>query len=174
MVSHSKKMMLRTVLVCLVSNVIFFSSCDYIPAKKRLLVYTQISATNDTLDRLTREWHQLLRLSTKDKNFFRLKQCRIKIGQFLSRNRPVVANLRVRPDSQPLIDSEEAFLANQATIATDVYTPFESYNEMTPNDLINTQLKAVVNDLSTEIAGKAAMDRSLQAYIVRNKIKLKQ
>jgi len=166
--------MLRIMLVLLVFSVFFYSSCDYIPVKKRLLVYTQITATNDTLDKLTREWHQLLYMSTRDKNFTRLQPSRIKIGQFLSRNRAIIANMQVRQDSQNLIDSEEVYLSNQATVVSDVYTPFEEYNEMTPNDNINGQLKLVANDLNNVVSGKNAISQSLQAYLTRNKMQVKK
>ena len=163
--------MLRTFLAYLVFCTVFFSSCNFIPAKKKLLVYTQITATNDTLDLLTREWHQLLYLSTKDKNFSRLKPIKMEMARFLSRNRSVIANLEISPDSQNLIDSEGVFLSTQATMVSEIYTPFESYNEMTPNQEINRQLILVANDLNNEVAGKAAINRSLQAYLRKNKLK---
>ena len=166
--------MLRTFLVCLVISIVFCSCSGYIPAKKKLLVYAQITNTNDSLDKMTREWHQQLFLSTKDKSFARLRPYRIKIGQFLSVKRSLIANLQITPKYQNLLDAEEAFLSTQATLFSETYSSFESFNEMTPNEIINNQLMIASSNLSNMLYTKTAISRSLQYYAIKNDLKIKK
>ncbi|MCW3121710.1 MAG: hypothetical protein JWQ38_1202 [Flavipsychrobacter sp.] len=166
--------MLRTFIACLVLSIAFCSCSDFVPSKKKVQVYTLISSTNDSLDKMTREWHQQLFLSTKDKSFARLRPYRIKIGQFLSRSRSEVAMLTVNKGSQNLLDSEEAFLATQANLFSETYSAFESYNDVTPNETINNQLRVASTNLSNMIASKAAIARSLQYYAQKNEVKINE
>jgi hypothetical protein len=166
-------MLMRAIMVCLVVSAFFLASCNYVPAKKKLLVYTQISGTNDTLDKMTREWYKQLNQSVRDRNFSRLSQYRISAGQYLSRRRSVIANLLRDDHAQNLIDSEEVFLSARAAVINDMYSSFEAYNEMTPPDVINNQLRLIASDLGNEVSGNVAIKRSLQAYARKDALNLK-
>ena len=166
--------MLRTFIACLMMSMAFCSCSDFVTSKKKLQVYTQITSTNDSLEKLTRVWHQQLFASTKDKSFSRLRPYRIKIGQFLSYNRVQVASLQVPPKSQSLLDSEQAFLATQAALFSETYSAFESFNEMTPNETINNQLRVASANLNNMLATKTAITRSLEYYVEKNDIKIKK
>lgn len=169
-----QKIMLRFFLVCLLFGSFAFSSCDYVPAKKKQMIYDKISGTNDTVDKMTREWYRQLSLSLKDRNFSRLSQYRIAKAEFLSSHRSAIANLRIDAAATNLLDSEEVYLSNQAAAVNDVYTLFEAYNEMTPPDVINAQLQKIAYDQGTEITWNAAMKRSLLAYGRKDKLKMKK
>jgi len=150
--------------------VIFLSSCEFYTTKEKLTTYNRISGINDSLDNMTKEWHLLLDKAVSGKNYSALRPYRLGIGDFLNRDREVVAYLKTNTNSQNLIDSEEVFLDNQASVVSDLYSNFEIYNDMTPDETIQGQLKLVVGDLATEAAGSAAIKRSLHAFAVRNNL----
>ena len=164
--------MFRAILVCLILSTVFLSSCDYVPMKKKLRFYTEITATNDSINRMTGEWYGLLKMSVRDSNFSRLRPYRLKMGTFLSSNRSSIANLQAGATGQNIIDSEEVFLSNQATVINDVYSTFEAYNEMTPAETINAQMKLLANDQNNELAWTTAIKGSLEVYARKNKLKI--
>ncbi len=153
---------------------VLVSCAGYIPSKKKLQVYTDITAANDSLETMVRDWHQQLILSTKDKNFSRLRPYRVRIGQFLSEKRASVAGLQTEAKWQGILDNEETFLATQAQLFSDSYAAFELYNNMTPNDVINNQLRIASVNLTNMLAGKASMVHMLQVYARKNDLKLKK
>jgi hypothetical protein len=160
--------MQRVILICLFFSVLFFASCSFIQRKEKVNVYSQILVTNDTLDKMTQEWHQLLSKALVTKNFTYLAPHRIRMAQFLSRSRPKVANLEITPSSESIRDSEEVFLTNQATFISDVYPQFESNNELTPNEVLQNQMKALGNDLENETSVSASIRQSLHTYAKKN------
>jgi hypothetical protein len=164
--------MRRTLPVCLIFSTVYLFSCNYIPAKKKLMAYAEISSTNDSLTRMTREWYRLLSMSVTDKNFSRLSSYRLHMGEFLSNHRDLVANLQAGPNGQNIVDSEEVFLANEATTINDLYSSFESYNEMTPVETVNGQIRKLSNDQSNEMTWTAVIKRSLANYLKKNKLKV--
>lgn len=166
--------MLRTILACLFFSVFLAACSGFIPTKKKLLVYTQITTTNDTLNKLTGEWYKELFAATRDKNFSRLRPYRIKIGEFLNRKREEIANLEVGPEGQNVLDSEIVFLSNQAARFSETYATFELFNEMTPNETINGQLKIASADIRNMTITNAMISRSLQQYAAKNKLKVKK
>ena len=167
----AKLFMQRIVLFsCLVVS-LFFSSCGFYAQRQKQLLYTQISATNDTLDRMTREWHQLLDKAVRSKNFSTLHDNRVKIGQFISRSRSAIANAELPPDAEVLRESEGVFLSNQAVVVSDVYPQFESFNELTPDEKIQKTLIAVAGDQDNELAWKLTIRKSLDAFAIKNGIR---
>ena len=157
--------------VCLIFCAVCLFSCNYIPAKKKLIAYSEISSTNDSVTRMTREWYRLLSMSITDKNFSRLSPYRLHMGEFLSKHRALVANLETGPNGQSIVDSEEVFLANEAATINDLYSSFESYNEMTPVETINGQIRKLSNDQSNEMTWTSVIKRSLGNYLRKNKLK---
>jgi len=166
--------MVRPLLACLFISVLCSACSGFIPTKKKVLIYNRIEVTNDSLDKMIKLWYQQLYVSTKDKNFSRLRPYRIGVGQFLNRNRSEIANLEINPDGQNLLDSELVFLSGQAMQFSEAYAVFEQYNEMTPNETINGQLKLTVAEMARMTMTKAAINRSLQHYAVKNKLKVKK
>lgn len=149
-----------------------FSSCSYYEHMAQLQFYTQLSGTNDSLDKMTVEWHQLLTRAVAAKNFSGLAPCRIKIGEFMSRNRAKVANIELPPTAENIRDSEEAFLAARAIIVSEIYPTFEPFNDITPNEDIDGQLRLVADDQEKETLAMEAIKKSLQAFAQRNHLKI--
>jgi len=166
--------MKQAVFIFFLLSVIFMSSCGYYEKRSTLTVYNRIQGTNDTLDQMTKEWHAQLKKAMTTGNFTYLPATRIRLAQFLNRTRQVVANLEVAPNIENLRDSEVVFLSNQAMIAADVYPVFESNNELTPNDVILTQIKSLGNDLENEIAMNEAIKQSLHGYAKKSGLNLPQ
>ena len=165
----------KPVLFCLLFMVvIFLSSCEFYTTKEKLATYNRISGINDSLDKMTKEWHRLLDNAVSGKNYTALRPYRLGIAGFLDRDREVVANLKMNTYSENLIDSEEVFLNNQASVVSDLYANFEIFTEMTPDETIQGQLKQVVGEQDSEMAGSRAIRRSLQAFVKNNNLKLKK
>jgi len=136
------------------------------------MFYDELTGTNDSLDKMTDDWHQTLDKAALSKNFSALAPLRTKMGLFISRNRAKIANIEVPKNTEGLRDSEEVFLSNQATIISEAYPTFEPYNDITPNEEIQNQLKLVASDEETETAASAAIRKSLQAFAKKNELKV--
>ena len=160
--------MVKTTLIFLIAYTVFFGSCAVFQRKEKVQVFNQITLTNDTLDKMTQEWHQMLKKAIVTKNFTYLAPHRIRMAQFLGRNRPKIANLEITPSSEAIRDSEEVFLTNQATVISEVYPLFESNNDLTPPDVVQNQLKSLGNDLENETSTSAAIKQSLNNYAKKN------
>jgi hypothetical protein len=143
------------------------SSCGRIARQKKLELYTEISTTNDSLTKMTREWHQMLDRAVGDKQFGTLPPYRLKMGQFMNRHRSNIANIRTNEDNASILDSETNFLAARAMIISDMYPRFEAFNDMTPAENINGELRAMGDDVDSEDVGYMAMKKSLRAYAAR-------
>ena len=154
--------------ICWFFAIITCVSCGYISTGRKQDIYNEIAATNDTLGKMTREWNLRLDKATKTKDFTTLPPYRLKMGQFLSKHRNNVANLKRNNETAPIIDSEVAFLSTQATIISDVYPKFEFYNDATPDDVIKNEIKDLSNEMDNETSGSAAIRKSLQAFANRN------
>jgi len=55
--------------VCGLLAVNFLTSCGFYDHRERILLHKEITATNDTLDKLTKEWHIQLDKAIKTKDF---------------------------------------------------------------------------------------------------------
>jgi hypothetical protein len=163
----------KPILLCLFPIVIFLSACNFYTTKEKIATYKKISEINDSLDNMTTEWHRLLDNAVSGKNYTALRPYRLEMASFLNRNRSVVAYLKMTPLSENLIDSEESFLDNQATMVSDLYSNFEIFNDMTPDETIQGQLKQVVGDQAAEQAGSAAIKKSLSSFSKKNDLKKK-
>lgn len=164
----------RVLMVWCVISAAFLSSCGVYATRQKQVLYDQIVVTNDTLDKLTRQWHTLLEKAVHTKNFSALSANRIQIGQYLSRRRSAIANLELPADAETLRGSEEVFLTSQAAMVSDVYPKFEVYNELTPDSTIQNQLRSISNDMQTEVAWKLTIQKSLDAFAQKNKFKPKK
>ncbi len=120
---------------------------------------------------MTKDWHILLDKAVKTKSFGGLTQNRIKLGQYISRHRALIANLEVPPDAETLRESEGVFLSAQANMVADVYPQFELFADLTPEETIQKSLKAVSRDMETEIAWNLTIKKSLDAFAIKHRIK---
>jgi hypothetical protein len=162
--------MQKTSLIGLVLMVVLFSSCGYYERKENIALYNQIKSTNDSLDKMTREWHHMLDKAVIDRNFDSLHPLRLKMGEFLNRKRGVIANLEVPASAENLKGSEQVFLSAQANAVAEIYPAFEQFNELTPDATVKNQLKVLAGDLETETAWVITLKKSLEAFATKNNI----
>jgi len=161
------------VAVGLFITVFSFSSCSYYAREDKKDLYYAILRTNDTLDYMTKTWHQMLNRAERDKHFGILGPYRLRIGEFLSRNRNKIANMHTGKDALPMVDSELAFLEHRATVVADIYPKFEQFTEMTPNEEVANQRADLRDDVLNEALNYALIKRSLKAFARRNKLDVK-
>ncbi len=151
--------------------IMLFSSCGYYAHKQKQVLVEQIRNTNDSLDKMTKEWHNLLDKAVKVKNFSALNAQRIQIGQFLSRRRSVIANLELPADAETLRGSEDVYLSAQVGMVTDFYPQFELFNDLTPDSTIQYHLRLVSKDVETEVSWYLTIKKSLDVFVIKNGIK---
>ena len=165
--------MLRLLLPCLIIAM-FFSSCGFYERRQKIKLCTEIVATNDTLDKMTKTWHGLLQRGIQVKSLAGLRIYRTQMGAFVSRRRSINADLELVSSAMPLRDSEEAFLSARADVIANVYAPFEEFTDYTPPITVHNQLRLVLNDQYTEQSATAALKRSVDAMVARNGLILKK
>ena len=154
--------------VCWVLLIILFASCERIDHKKNLDAYYRISAINDSVDKMTKTWHQMVLKAAGDKNFTGLAPYRLNIGKFLARNREAVSNITTTEGGEMIVDSEITFLSVRAAAVSDLYPRFELFNDLTPDDVLREQLKYLPADLENEMTANAAMKKTLWAFATKN------
>ncbi len=154
--------------------VLSLSSCSYYAREDKKDLYYAILNTNDTLDYMTKTWHQMLNRAERDKHFGMLGPYRLRMGEFLSRNRNKIANMHISKDALPMVDSELAFLEVRAQVVSDVYPRFEQFTEMTPSEQIANQRADLKDDVLHEATNYALIKRSLKAFAKRNKLEVKK
>ncbi len=166
--------MQKFILISSFFAITLLSSCSYYDHKTKQEFYNELAGTNDSLDRMTFDWFQGLNRAIASRNFSGLAPLRTKMGLFVSKHRAKIADIEVPPNSDGLRDSEEVFLSNQSTIITDAYPAFEPFNDITPIEDIQNQLRAVVNDQEVEAAASAALRKKLQEFARKNSLKMLQ
>lgn len=164
--------MQRILLICCLLATVSLGSCGFYEHKERIELYKQIVATNDSLDKMTREWHMLLNSAVRTGDYSALHSSRVKLGQFISRRRSVIASLEVPSDAATLRESEGVFLSTQAAMISDVYPQFEAYTALTPDETVQKSLKLVSKDLETEMAWNLTIKKSLDAFVKKQKLKM--
>lgn len=160
------------VAVCLIFIILYFASCSRFENARRYEMCSKILAVNDTLDYMTRQWHQLLARAAWDNRFSTLHPYRLKIGQYLSRSRNEISNLDVTKDAITIKDEELAFLLARATVVSETYTRFEAFNEWTPGDVIKKEMKLVTNDVESQARAAALIKKSLKVYMHKHGLKI--
>src|SRR5579863_4077018 len=109
---HKTILMQKTFrVICWLFAITTCLSCGYISRERKAEIYSEITTTNDTLDKMTREWDMRLDKAVKNKDFTTLAPYRLKIGQYLNRHRSNVSILKRNSSTAPVIDSEVAFLS---------------------------------------------------------------
>ena len=163
--------MQRILLICCLFTTTMLTSCGYYSYRERVALYHEITATNDTLNQMTREWHVLLNQAVKTKNFSPLNAYRISLGRYISRHRAKIADMELPSDAETLRESEGVFLSKRADVVTNIYPRFEAYNELTPDATVQRSLKQVANDLDNEYAWYLTIKKSADAFAKRNNLK---
>ncbi len=161
-----------TQIISLLFVTVALSSCGFYEQKQRKELYLQVTATNDSLDKMTKGWHTLLDRAVRSKNFSGLHAARIELGQYLSRRRSVIANLELPPDAETLRGSEDMYLSTQVAMVTDIYPQFEMFNELTPDSSIQNRRRLVFHDLETEVSWNLTIKKLLDAFVVKHRIKI--
>lgn len=161
-----------------IRSVLFFvfitimsSSCGF---KQKLVIqdfYTKVSVVNDSLDKLTTQWHTLRDQASISKNYAALSPARIELGAFISRARSAVANIPVVPELEKVKNEEDALLQNQSTMVAEVYPAFEQFNEYTPKDVVDKSVSQITNDLLDEKAKTASIKKMLADLAKKNDLK---
>ena len=163
--------MRKQLLLILLLAICFISSCNVLNRQKNQKVYTQILATNDSLEKKTKEWHQLLNAAIIAKDFTKLRTSRMNIGLYLARHRELVANLQYTEASTPILEREQIFLTTQANLVSELYPPFEYFNAMTPPETMQEQIKLISDDMINVTAVCTSIKRELQAFAKKNDVK---
>ena len=135
--------------------------------------YNKISGINDTLDKLTTDWHDLLDKAEVTKNYSTLAPVRTNLGAFISRSRSTVASMQRIPETEALLAREDALLETQSGTVADVYPVFEQFTEFTPKRAIDSNMARLNTDLTTEKSGVADVKKLLQVIAQKNDLKKK-
>lgn len=166
-----KKVLLFAGLLFVVAEL---SSCGYFRREKDYNVYYKLSAVNDTLEQMTNTWYRLVMQANTDKNFSTLHQLRLKIGTYVSKNRNIIGDMRLTSEAIPVVDSEMSFLATKAITVSDVYTVFESYNDLTPDGEIRGSIQNLTVIAQKEAATTLRLKKALAVFAYNNKLKIKK
>lgn len=156
-------------LLCIIS--LTAASCGF---KQRLVsqeFYSKVVVINDSLDKLTTQWHSLRDQASISKNYSALAPARIELGSFISRARSTVANIVVTPEIEKMKNDEDMLLLNQSGMVTDVYPNFEQFNEYTPKEVMDKSIALITNDLIDERAKVAAIRKQLDAFAKKYDLK---
>lgn len=130
---------------------ILLLSCNY-NKKIEKDFCSNVLLINDSLDQMTNEWLSLLKTDNQKKtlDFSTLSTQRVLLGQFISRNRSLIARLQITQNLGNIRDDENAFLSAQAEAVSEIYTAMEHFNEYTPIDQLNNSLKKVSDNIAHE------------------------
>ena len=159
-------------LIWLFAIVFSLSSCTYFAEKRRLLVYTELIGTNDTVNKMTRQWYQMVSVAVKTKNFSTIGAYRLTMASYLNKKREKIAELSSNADTEGIVDSEQTYLSNQAFAVADIYFTMESYNYLTPAEDIQDQMKLIIDNVNGEMAMYEVMKKALHSFAKRHALKV--
>lgn len=131
----------------------------------------KISGVNDTLDKLTTDWHNLLEKAEVTKNYPELRQTRIALGSFISVSRSMIASTPRTKETEKILAMEDALLETQSNMVSEVYPAFELYSEFTPKEQIAKSLALLGSDLMNEKEKVAEIKRELDVIAIKNDVK---
>jgi|GEM_PF-2976707 len=147
-----------------------FSSCEYFSKKVEKNFCDKIYAINDSLDKLNNDWLAAVNFSIKKKEYSTLNAKRIFIGQFIGRNRIVVAEADATKNMDGFRIAERNFLTAQAEVVSDIYTPFEMYNEFTPKATLDRCYNAVIDSINSGRNASARIVADLKQFEIAHKL----
>ena len=155
--------MRKSLLLCVLASAVL-SSCGF---KEKIVwqdFYSKTIAINDSLDKLTTQWHTLRDQASISKNYSSLAPARIELGSFIARARSTFANLPSTPQTEKMKNDEDMLLLNQSNMVAEVYPTFEQFNEYTPKEVVDKSLGQITNDLIDEKAKVSAINRALEGF----------
>ncbi len=157
-------------LSCLAAT-LMTTSCGFQKKLQLQDTYTKITVVNDSLDKLTSQWHTLRDQASISKNYTALAPARIALGSFISRGRASVANIVVTPENEAVMNEEDQLLLNQSTLVAEVYPNFEQFNEYTPKETMDKNVSLIANDLVNVKEKVASIKKMLEKFAAKNNIK---
>lgn len=163
---------MRNLLLLFVAVLVMgISSCG---VKEKLVVqemYSKYSAINDTLDKMTTQWHNLRDQASISKNYAPLAPARIALGSFIARARSSVANIPQTAENEKLKSEEDALLLQQSTMAAEVYPSFEQFNEYTPKEVVDKSISQITDDLLNMKAKTAKVKSMMDVFVKKYDLK---
>ena len=163
--------MQKKALVFCLFSVVLLSSCGFQEKHEALEFYTKLSVINDSLDRMTTEWHNVRDQASVNKNYTALNPLRISLGAFIARNRSIVVNMPVTHETEKIKNDEDALLTTQTNLVAEVYPNFEQFNEYTPKEVMDKNITMLGDDLVTMKTKIASIKKSLQVYADKHNLK---
>ncbi|WP_133162639.1 hypothetical protein [Flavipsychrobacter stenotrophus] len=157
-------------LSCLAAT-LMTTSCGFQKKLQLQDTYSKITVVNDSLDKLTSQWHTLRDQASISKNYTALAPARIALGSFISRGRASVANIVVTPENEAVMNEEDQLLLNQSTLVAEVYPNFEQFNEYTPKETMDKNVSLITNDLMNVKEKVASIKKMLEKFAAKNNIK---
>ena len=152
--------MQKKALVFCLFSVVLLSSCGFQEKHEALEFYTKLSVINDSLDRMTTEWHNVRDQASVNKNYTALNPLRISLGAFIARNRSIVVNMPVTHETEKIKNDEDALLTTQTNLVAEVYPNFEQFNEYTPKEVMDKNITMLGDDLVTMKTKIASIKKS--------------
>jgi len=131
----------------------------------------KVSGVNDTLDKMTTDWHDLLDKAEVTKNYPDLLPARIALGSYISRSRSMIANTPRTKETEKILTMEDALLETQSGMVAEVYPKFEQYSEFTPKEQIARSKALLGSDLMNEKEKVAEIKRALDIIATKNDVK---
>ena len=157
-------------LLCLAATLLT-ASCGFQKKLQLQDTYTKITVVNDSLDKLTTQWHNLRDQASVSKNYSALAPARIALGSFISRGRASIANIVVTADNEAIMNEEDQLLLNQSALVAEVYPNFEQFNEYTPKETMDKNIALIVNDLMNVKTKVASIKKMLEKFAAKNNLK---
>ncbi|PQJ10910.1 hypothetical protein CJD36_013140 [Flavipsychrobacter stenotrophus] len=165
------KIMRNGLLLSCLAATLMTTSCGFQKKLQLQDTYSKITVVNDSLDKLTSQWHTLRDQASISKNYTALAPARIALGSFISRGRASVANIVVTPENEAVMNEEDQLLLNQSTLVAEVYPNFEQFNEYTPKETMDKNVSLITNDLMNVKEKVASIKKMLEKFAAKNNIK---
>ncbi len=164
--------MRNTILYSLIA-VFLLSSCGFEEKRGAKEFYGNVLLLNDSLNRLTNDWHTELNRANQNKSYENLINFRLRLGQFLGRNRNYIANIPINERNERLLNAEIALLENQSNLVADVYPIFEQFSSLTPKPQLDSAISKLGYDLSNQRLGIDSIKKQLDDYAKKYSFKKK-
>jgi len=148
-----------------------FSSCGFKEKHDAQELYLRVTGINDTLEKMTIDWHDKLDRAVVKKNFFELGPLRTALGSYISDSRNALSKMPATSANEKLRNDEDNLLSNRSAVVADVYPLFEMYSALTPKDVLKKNLLLLVHDLDSSKAHFLTVKNDLKAYADKYQLK---
>ncbi len=163
--------MLRIVCLLCFTSLILLSSCGFEEKHDAKQLYYRVAGINDTLDRMTSDWHQKLDQALVSKNFNELQPLRRELGTFISQSRLAISSVASTKGTDKVKADEDNLLATQSAMVAEVYPNFERFSALTPKEELDKALALLSNDLVAEKTAITLVKSDLDTMDAKYKIK---